>query len=32
VIGVGASLIMFGIFAGLGDELPFMVTDPLFTF
>jgi putative oxidoreductase len=32
VIGVGASLIMFGIFAGLGPELPFTVTDPLFTF
>jgi uncharacterized membrane protein YphA (DoxX/SURF4 family) len=32
VIGVGASLIMFGIFSGLGPELPFTVTDPLFSF
>jgi uncharacterized membrane protein YphA (DoxX/SURF4 family) len=32
VIGVGASLIMFALFAGLGPELPFTVTDPLFTF
>ena len=32
VIGVGASLILFGIFAGLGSALPFTVTDPLFSF
>jgi hypothetical protein len=32
VIGVGASLILFGIFAGLGSALPFTMTDPLFSF
>lgn len=32
VIGVGASLILLGIFAGLGSALPFTITDPLFSF
>ena len=32
VIGVGASLIVFGLFAGLGDALPFTLTDPVFSF
>jgi len=32
VIGVAGSLMMFGIFAGLGSGLPFTITDPLFSF
>jgi uncharacterized membrane protein YphA (DoxX/SURF4 family) len=32
VIGVGGSLIMFGVFAGLGSALPFTITDPFFSF
>jgi uncharacterized membrane protein YphA (DoxX/SURF4 family) len=31
-IGLAGSLILFGIFAGLGDALPFTLTDPLFSF
>src|SRR5919106_1900928 len=30
-IGLAGSLILFGIFAGLGDALPFTLTDPLFS-
>lgn len=32
VIGVAGSLIMFGIFAGLGSELPFTINDPFSSF
>lgn len=32
VIALGAAAVMFGTFAALGSDLPFTITDPLFTF
>jgi len=32
VIGTGGLLILFAVFAGLGSDLPFTLTDPLFSF
>lgn len=32
VIALAMSLALFGIFAGLGPDLPFTLTDPLFSF
>lgn len=32
VLGTAGLLILFAVFAGLGGELPYTVTDPLFSF
>ncbi|MBI4261247.1 MAG: DoxX family protein [Actinobacteria bacterium] len=32
VIALAGSLLIFGTFAGLGPEIPFTITDPLFSF
>jgi hypothetical protein len=32
VIALGAALVMFRSFAALGSEVPFTITDPLFSF
>lgn len=32
VIALAMSLVLFGIFAGLGPDLPFTITEPAFSF